>query len=154
MNNDKPKYKIGEVAKILGISVHTLRMYEKEGLIIPYKKSTNQRLYSDKDIERLKCIRYAINHEKISIEGIKRIFSLIPCWAIVGCTLKENESCGVLKSSNKPCWMYKHKNNFCTYRDCRECEVYNLFNNCESIKEKIVDLTLQKTKMKKLEVTI
>ncbi|MCX8056055.1 MAG: MerR family transcriptional regulator, partial [Ignavibacteria bacterium] len=85
MIKDKPKYKISEAAKILGISVHTLRMYEREGLILPFKKTTNQRLYSEKDIERLKCIRNSINEKKISIEGIKRIFSLIPCWAIVNC---------------------------------------------------------------------
>jgi MerR family transcriptional regulator/heat shock protein HspR len=136
-----PKYKISEAAKLLGISVHTLRMYEREGLIIPYKKSTNQRLYSDDDIERLKCIRNAINEEKISIEGIKRIFSLVPCWAIVNCSLQDFESCEALKSSNQPCWTFKHRNNFCTNKDCRECAVYNIFNNCDSIKSKLVELT-------------
>ncbi|MGB9664543.1 MAG: MerR family transcriptional regulator [Ignavibacteria bacterium] len=63
MKQSNPKYKISEAAKILGISVHTLRMYEREGLIIPYKKSTKQRVYSDEDIDRLKCIRNAINEE-------------------------------------------------------------------------------------------
>lgn len=136
-----PKYKISEAAKLLGISVHTLIMYEKEGLIIPFKKSTNQRLYSDEDIERLRCIRNAINKEKISIEGIKRIFSLVPCWAIVDCSIQDVESCEALKSSNKPCWTFNHRNNFCTDKNCRECVVYNIFNNCESIKSKLVELT-------------
>jgi MerR family transcriptional regulator/heat shock protein HspR len=143
MNKTTPKYKISEAAKILGISVHTLRMYEREGLIIPYKKSTNQRLYSDEDIERLRCIRNAINEEKISIEGIKRIFSLVPCWAIVNCSLQNIDFCKALKASNKPCWTFKHENNFCADKDCRDCEVYKIFNNCESIKTKIIELTFK-----------
>ncbi len=141
MEFEKPKYKISETAKILGISIHTLRMYEREGLIIPYKKSTNQRLYSDKDIERLKCIRNAINVEKISIEGIKRIFSLIPCWAVTNCSVNDIKNCSAITSSINPCWTLEHKNNICADRDCRECDVYNLFNNCETIKSKLVDLT-------------
>ncbi|MDE3059313.1 MAG: MerR family transcriptional regulator, partial [Bacteroidota bacterium] len=44
-------------AQLVGISVHTLRMYEIEGLIIPFKKDSGQRLYSDLDVERLKCLR-------------------------------------------------------------------------------------------------
>ncbi|WP_290661693.1 MerR family transcriptional regulator [Ignavibacterium sp.] len=153
MMDDKPKYKISEAAKILGISVHTMRMYEREGLIVPYKKSTNQRLFSDKDIERLRCIRNAINEEKISIEGIKRIFSLIPCWAIVKCSLKNFEYCSALKEANRPCWTFKHENNFCAEKDCRECEVYNIFNDCEPIKTKLVELTFMNSiKVKEEEI--
>ena len=43
---DEPKYTISNAAKLAGISIHTLRMYEREGLIIPFKKTSNQRLYS------------------------------------------------------------------------------------------------------------
>lgn len=152
MTDRKPRYKISEAAKILGISVHTLRMYEREGLIIPFKKSTNQRLYSEKDIDRLRCIRNAINEKKISIEGIKRIFSLIPCWAVVNCSLEAGEYCGALIEANKPCWTFKHENNFCADRDCRACEVYNQFNDCVPIKSKLIELTIHNTPDKKIEV--
>ncbi|MCX8057653.1 MAG: MerR family transcriptional regulator, partial [Ignavibacteria bacterium] len=102
---------------------------------------TNQRLYSEKDIERLKCIRNSINEKKISIEGIKRIFSLIPCWAIVNCSIENPDTCMALKVSNKPCWTFNHENNFCANRDCRECEVYNMFEDCSRIKSKLIELT-------------
>ena len=46
-NPNSPKYTISSAATLLGISVHTLRMYEREGLIIPFKKESGQRLYSD-----------------------------------------------------------------------------------------------------------
>ncbi len=75
MNNNSniPIFTISNAAKILGISVHTLRMYEREGLIIPFRKESNQRLYSNQDIERVKCIQKTINKDKINIEGIRRV---------------------------------------------------------------------------------
>ena len=140
--SQEPQYKISIAADILGISVHTLRMYEREGLIIPFKKDSSQRLYSDKDLERLNCIRTAINQEKISIEGIKRIFSLVPCWAIVKCSEIDKKNCEALNGHAKPCWTFKHENNYCTNRECRECEVYNDYGNCGVIKEKLKELLL------------
>jgi len=140
--SDEPKYKISAAAEKLGISVHTLRMYEREGLVIPFKKETYQRLYSDKDLERIGCIRNAINEDKISIQGIKRIFSLVPCWAIVKCSEEDKATCEALNGHAKPCWMFKHENNFCTGRECRECTVYNDYGNCGVIKEKLKELLL------------
>lgn len=38
-------YKIGEIAKLLGISAETIRNYEKKGLIEPYKEDSNYRYF-------------------------------------------------------------------------------------------------------------
>ena len=38
-------YKIGEIAKLLGISAETVRNYEKKGLIEPYKEDSNYRYF-------------------------------------------------------------------------------------------------------------
>jgi len=78
-DQNKPLFTISTAADPLGISLHTLRMYEREGLIIPHKKKSGQRLYSRYDIERIECIRAAINVDKISISGIKCILSLVSC---------------------------------------------------------------------------
>lgn len=131
----EPIFPISTAAKILGISVHTLRMYEREGFIIPYKKESNQRAYSQNDIDRIRCIRQAINEHKISINGIKATYSLIPCWEIKNCPEEGREKCAAYTNYLEPCWMYKHKNNFCTIENCRDCEVYNDFSECGSIKE-------------------
>lgn len=139
-NPNNPKYTISSAANLLNISVHTLRMYEREGLILPYKKESGQRLYSDKDIERIICIRRTINDDKINIEGIRRILSLIPCWNIVKCSQSDREDCAAYNSHNKPCWMLNHKDNYCAGKDCRECEVYQSFGTCDSIKNKLKDL--------------
>lgn len=135
-----PSYTISNAAKLAGISVHTLRMYEKEGLIIPFKKESKQRLYSDSDIERLNCLRRLINKERIGIEGIRRLLALIPCWGIIQCSSKDRESCVAYNGSKKPCWMLKHKNNYCEDKSCRDCEVYQNFSNCESVKNKLKEL--------------
>ncbi|MFY0758647.1 MerR family transcriptional regulator [Metabacillus dongyingensis] len=43
------KYRIDELAKILGVSEHTLRYYEKEGLVIPERGSNNIRSYTEEN---------------------------------------------------------------------------------------------------------
>ncbi len=137
---DEPKYTISTAAKLMGISVPTLRMYEREGLIIPFKKTSNQRLYSDRDIERVMCIRKTINEDKINIEGMRRVLALIPCWAIVKCSAEDRANCEFYSGHTKPCWMINHKKNVCKDRECRTCEVYRSFGNCASIKEKLKEL--------------
>ncbi len=49
-------YYIGEFSKKFGISIDTLRYYEKIGLIYPERDNVNKRIYSEKDIEWLKFI--------------------------------------------------------------------------------------------------
>lgn len=136
----KPVYTISTAARLLGISIPTLRMYENEGLIIPFKKSSSHRLYSDLDLERIKCLRHAINDGKMGIESIRRMLSLIPCWAIMSCSENDRRKCEAFANYEKPCWMHNHKDNICTEKDCRECEVYNSFSDCGSIKEKLKEL--------------
>ena len=54
------EYCIGEFSSLTGLGIHTLRYYEREGLITPERNSANRRRYSDKDrtwiefIKRLK----------------------------------------------------------------------------------------------------
>ena len=50
--------KIGELAKVTGCQVVTIRYYEKEGLLHrPERTSANYRLYEEEDAERLRFIR-------------------------------------------------------------------------------------------------
>lgn len=139
--NDRPLFTISSAAEILNVSVHTLRMYEKEGLIIPFRKESGHRLYSDSDIKRLSCIREAINEKKISIQGIKTIYSFIPCWKIKGCSQEDRSKCEAFFSHSNPCWTFNKKSNICSESDCRDCDVYKNFSDCKSIKENIAKLT-------------
>lgn len=138
--SNKPVYTISTAARLLGISIPTLRMYENEGLILPFKKSSGHRLYSDLDLERIRCFRQSINGNSFGMESIRRMLALIPCWALVGCTEKDRKKCQAFTNYDKPCWMYNHKDNICSGKDCRECEVYNSFSDCSSLKEKFKEL--------------
>ena len=138
---DVPTYSIGTVARILGISVFTLRMYEREGLMISHKAASTHRLYSDSDIERLRCIRHAIKEEKISIAGIRKIYSMIPCWDIAHCSASHRKKCPAYAGHVQPCWTYDHKRNGCTKLECRLCDVYKLSSDCDKIKASITNLT-------------
>ncbi len=139
-----PIYTIGSVSRLLNLSVHTLRMYERENLIIPFKSESSHRLYSESDIERLKCIQDAIKNLKLSIPAIKLIYSMIPCWNIVKCSEKDRENCEAYKSHSSPCWSFKHRNNICENLNCRDCTVYNEFTTCEKIKSEIIKITTLK----------
>lgn len=134
----KPIYSIGTVARILNVAVQTLRMYERSGLIISYKSPGNQRLYSEVDVDRLRCIRQAITEQKIGIEGIRRIHGLVPCWSIVKCSESDRRNCDAFRSHVGGCWTYNHSHNVCGKRDCRSCPVYELAIDCGSIKESII----------------
>ncbi len=138
---NNPIYPIRTAAKLLNISVHTLRMYEREGLIIPHKTEGNQRAYSLADIERVECIRTAINQNKISINGIKTIYSLIPCWEIIGCSDLDRKNCKAYAGHTEPCWTYTHPGTTCHNRDCKECDVYKNYSNCGSVKDLLKKIT-------------
>jgi len=140
--NEEPLFSISTAARMLNISVHTLRLYEREGLILPYRKDTGHRLYSNADIERIRCIRESINNKKISIEGIKTIYSLIPCWSIKNCSEVERNSCQAFLNHSNPCWSYAHRDNTCS-SGCRDCFVYKNFSDCKTIKDNIVKLTIK-----------
>lgn len=141
ISQNEPIFPISTAARLLNISVHTLRMYEKEGLFIPFKKDSNQRSYSKADLERINCIRNAINESKISINGIKTIYSLIPCWQVVKCSEEDRKKCEGYNGHGKPCWSYSHPNTVCENKNCRKCEVYNNFSDCGKVKELIKSIS-------------
>jgi len=137
----EPLFTIGTTAKLLDISVQTLRLYEKDGLILPFKKSSHHRLYSKADIERIECIRRAISEKKISINGIRTLNSLIPCWDIVNCSEEDRNNCQAYAGHSQPCWSYPHPGTTCEGKLCRECDVYKNFVDCEKIKESIKNIS-------------
>ena len=141
IDKDEPIFSISGAAKLLNISVHTLRMYEREGLFLPYKKESNQRLYSKSDIERIECLRNAINTSKISINGIKAIYSMIPCWEIINCSAKDKHKCKAYNGIHEPCWTYDQSATACTDKKCRECEVYKKYSDCGKVKQLIKTLS-------------
>lgn len=131
----EPIYTIGIVAKMFGISVHTLRMYEAEGLILVHKTETNRRLYSQSDVDRIACIRKMIDEKGLNLAGIKWMLAVVPCWDLLPCTEEDRKNCEAYINPSVPCWMVPHKSKKCINTDCRDCSVYRGLSSCTNFKE-------------------
>jgi hypothetical protein len=58
----EPKYRIGAIAKMSGVAIATLRVWQRRyGLVQPQKSSGGQRLFDDDDLSKLKCIKDLID---------------------------------------------------------------------------------------------
>jgi MerR family transcriptional regulator, heat shock protein HspR len=134
-------YRISEAAALLGISIPTLRMYEREGLILPFRRGSKHRRFSENDVQRIRNIRTMINTEKISIAGIKRLFALIPCWKIKSCSEELKQHCTAFNQHDEPCWMVMPKSLKCSNIDCRLCPVYKDLSDCADLKQLIARYT-------------
>ncbi|MEN8153806.1 MAG: MerR family transcriptional regulator [Acidobacteriota bacterium] len=132
----EPIYTIGIASSKLGVSVHTLRQYETEGLILSHKTDTGRRIYSEMEIDKIKCIKRMIRDQGLNFEGIRQLMSMIPCWKFRKCSVKSKESCESYKIRTRPCWSSSEK---CSepLPDCRDCEVYRTFTTCDDVKKYI-----------------
>ena len=73
---EEPLYLISIVAKILSIHPQTLRQYEREGLVEPSRTEGKMRLYSQKDIDRVKLILRLTRDMGINLAGVDVILKL------------------------------------------------------------------------------
>jgi DNA-binding transcriptional MerR regulator len=70
---DKPYFKIGEAAALIGVKPSVLRFWETEFRSLkPEKTRSNQRLYTRKAIERLLKIRELLYDRGYTIAGAKK----------------------------------------------------------------------------------
>jgi len=72
----EPKYVISIAARLLGCEIHTLRYYEKLGVVKPYRSGGNIRYYSEADIERLRHIKVLMEDMGINMAGVEVIMRL------------------------------------------------------------------------------
>lgn len=75
-NNEEPRYVISVAARMLGIQTHTLRYYEKIGIIEPSRSRGNIRLYSDTDIEILRRMKTLVADLGINLAGAEVILRM------------------------------------------------------------------------------
>ena len=68
--------RIGDVAGMTNVSIHTLRYWENVfgGVINPCRSKGGQRSYSQKDVEKIVEIKRLLKEEGYSIGGARRIF--------------------------------------------------------------------------------
>ena len=73
---DEPVYLISVVAKILDIHPQTLRQYERENLVCPSRTNGRIRLYSQRDIDRIKLILRLTRELGVNLAGVDIILRL------------------------------------------------------------------------------
>ncbi len=73
----KPRYVISIAARIIGIEAHTLRYYERMGLVQPERSSGNIRLYSEEDIDRLRYIKALMSDCGVNLAGVEVALKLM-----------------------------------------------------------------------------
>ena len=58
------------------IHQQTIRLYEKEGLIVPKRSEGNTRLFSEEDVDKLEEIIYLTHQLGINLAGVDMILKL------------------------------------------------------------------------------
>jgi len=74
---DEPCFVISVAAKILGLRTQTLRHYESVGLIEPFRSQGNQRVFSRRDIDRVKKLRTLVGDIGVNLAGAEVIMGLL-----------------------------------------------------------------------------
>ncbi|MCK9256582.1 MAG: helix-turn-helix transcriptional regulator [Sulfurospirillaceae bacterium] len=73
---EEPVYLISVVAKVLSIHPQTLRQYEREGLISPSRTDGKMRLYSQRDIDRIKMVLRLTRDLGVNLAGVDVVLQL------------------------------------------------------------------------------
>ncbi|HET6514347.1 MAG TPA: MerR family transcriptional regulator [Thermodesulfovibrionales bacterium] len=71
----QPVFMISVVSRMLGVHPQTLRLYEREGLVAPYRIK-RMRLYSQEDVERLSMIIRLTRELGVNRAGVDVILRL------------------------------------------------------------------------------
>jgi MerR family transcriptional regulator/heat shock protein HspR len=74
--DNEPYYVISVVSKMLSVHAQTLRYYERMGLIVPSRSQGNIRLYSKRDIERLRQVKTLMDDLGVNLAGAEVILRM------------------------------------------------------------------------------
>jgi MerR family transcriptional regulator/heat shock protein HspR len=67
---------ISIAAELVGMHPQTLRIYEAKGLVLPGRTPGGTRLYSERDLERLKLIQRLTTELGLNLAGVSRVLAL------------------------------------------------------------------------------
>lgn len=72
---ERAVFVISVAAEIAGMHPQTLRIYERKGLLDPYRTPGGTRRYSQADLDRLNLIQ-ELTEAGLNLEGVKRVLAL------------------------------------------------------------------------------
>lgn len=72
---DTPVYVISVAADLIGVHPRTLRIYEERGLLSPVRRR-RIRLYSQRDIQRVRLIRFLTEERGLNLAGVRLLLEV------------------------------------------------------------------------------
>ncbi len=72
---DTPVYVISVAAELIGCHPRTLRIYEERGLLSPVRRR-RIRLYSERDIQRVRLIRFLTEERGLNLAGVQMVLEI------------------------------------------------------------------------------
>jgi len=76
VEDDQGVFMISVAAELAGMHPQTLRIYEAKGLIKPKRSPKKTRLYSRRDVERLRRIQELTTQVGLNLAGVERVLEL------------------------------------------------------------------------------
>jgi MerR family transcriptional regulator/heat shock protein HspR len=76
IDEEQGVFMISVAAELAEMHPQTLRIYEARGLITPKRSPRNTRLYSQRDIERLRRIQRMTGDEGLNLAGVEAVLEL------------------------------------------------------------------------------
>jgi len=141
------KIKIGAVARHFNISVDLLRLYEREGLLIPLKSPKGTRYFTEQDYLWIGTVLRLVREARLNFAGIRHLLALLPCWEIRDCGYEKKQACPIVKDSTSPCWTNRgccpQSNPQSNTEDCYYCPVYRSAPACENLRALLVTSPLR-----------
>jgi MerR family transcriptional regulator/heat shock protein HspR len=74
--DNEPKYVISIAARLIGCETHTLRYYERIGLVRPQRSKGRIRYYSEDEVSTLRLIRTLVEDLGVNPAGVEVVLRL------------------------------------------------------------------------------
>jgi MerR family transcriptional regulator/heat shock protein HspR len=77
LDEKEPRYVISIAARMVGVRTHTLRYYERIGIVEPSRSRGNIRLYSESDIAQLRRVKTLMDDLGVNLAGVEVIMRIM-----------------------------------------------------------------------------
>ncbi len=76
ISSDEPVFTTGVICRLLDVPVHVLKQLDNEEIVSPPRRKGKARLYSKKELLKLKKCWYYMKKKKVKAEGLKIILEM------------------------------------------------------------------------------